>query len=272
MNVLKAIFSNRTVRNVIIFAILVALIFIQGCRASNFKAEAEEAKEEVVRVENNYAAAQDTIRQYQLDEETWVAEKKGYEITIDELNSDYSDLKGKYEFEKNKPPKTITQIEYVIVEKVDSIPVYAEVSGDTLFLTFKDSADYGDGNFRNIVVTTQSPYEIHDSTLTVGEGVADFELEQGIKVRSYLIQDEDTKEVFIVAETDYPGVTFTGLDGAIVKDPLNKKALRALRKQFSIGINFGYGIMYVPNNNAVYNGPTLSVGVQWSPKFLQFGQ
>lgn len=282
MKILKAISSawnfitdpkNRKLRNFIILAVLILLIIMQGCRANKWKAEAELQEQEKQRIVNNYEAAQDTIEQYKIDENTWVAEKKGYELTVDELKEDYADLLGDYEFEKNKPPKTVVHTEYVIVEKVDTVPVFAEVHGDTIKIGFSDSAQYSPENFRYLTVNTETLYDISDSTLTLGKTNGSFTLEQGVGIRTYLLKDEETNQVSIVTETDYPNLTFTKIEGAnIIDDPRSKEAIRSFRKQFSFGINLGYGLLYSPNQNNVYHGPYLGVGLTWSPKLLQFGK
>ena len=70
-------------------------------------------------------------------------------------------------------------------------------------------------------------------------------------------------------DTDYPGVTFTKLEGAsILDDPKNKPALRQLRKNWSLGIQAGYGMTL--NGNNINGAPYLGIGLSYSPKFLQW--
>ena len=95
--------------------VLFALLFLRQCgKTSNAKAEIEVAKQEIVRVTNNLAASKDTLDQYMLDISTTRAEIKGYELTVEELESDYVDLLADFEIEKNKPPLTIikTKLHY----------------------------------------------------------------------------------------------------------------------------------------------------------------
>ena len=86
-----------------------------------------------------------------------------------------------------------------------------------------------------------------------------------------LFRDKKTKQISIMADTDYPGITFTRLDGALIMDdPESRKVLRQARKQWGIGFNFGYGLMYDVKNSKIVNGPYFGVGLNYTPKFLQW--
>ena len=53
-------------------------------------------------------------------------------------------------------------------------------------------------------------------------------------------------------------------------DPISKKATAALRKEFGIGVHVGYGVVF--QNNGYHNGLNISVGLNYTPKWLQFGK
>ena len=128
-NVLQFITDPKNRRMLVLagFVILV-LLLLQQCNANRgLKNEIEAQKQETVRVSNNYDAAMDTIKQYKVDGDTWRAEKLGFELTIDELKDEYSDLLADFEIEKNKPPKTIIKTEYIIKEVINNVPVLVEI-------------------------------------------------------------------------------------------------------------------------------------------------
>jgi nucleoside-diphosphate-sugar epimerase len=58
-----------------------------------------------------------------LDENTWIAEKAGYTLTVDELKKEYSNLILEYKVEKNKKPKTLIQYAYIIKDSIVEVPV-----------------------------------------------------------------------------------------------------------------------------------------------------
>lgn len=108
--------------------------------------------------------------------------------------------------------------------------------------------------------------------LTIGE--VELVLKQGISLYTGLVKDKKTGRILIEVKSDYPGITFNNIVGAdIMKDEISRKVSRQFRKEFGIGINIGYGGMLLPGNGGyvIKTGPVFSVGLNWSPKFLQFG-
>jgi len=98
---------------------------------------------------------------------------------------------------------------------------------------------------------------------------------QGMLIHTGLYKDQKTGKIMIDVKTNYPGLTFTNIVGAdIMNDKESKKLTRDFRKEFGVGIGIGYGFALVKdadNNMVLKNGPTFSVGLNWTPKFLQFG-
>ena len=249
----------------------------QQCnKTQHYKDQVDIEKQETKRISNNYDAAMDTITQGKVDENTWRAEKSGYELTLDELEGKYADLLGDFEVEKNKPPKVIIKTEYIIKERIDSIPVLVEVDslGNTS-MAFYDSTYHDSINYR--LLSGKIPYKIiFDSADSLYKAVPDlgsFELTQGMNLNLGLFQDKKTRKISIIADTDYPGVTFTTLDGAsIMDDPANKKILRKMRKPWGLGLNLGYGFLIDPAAGTINTGPYVGLGLSYTPKFLQWGK
>lgn len=89
-----------------------------------------------------------------------------------------------------------------------------------------------------------------------------------------LYKDTKTGKIMIQVKTDHPNVTFIDIRGAEILSAENsKKAERSMRKPFGIGVNLGVGGMLTPDNDSwsIKYGPVISVGLNWSPRFLQFG-
>lgn len=253
------------------------LLFLKQCdKINGLKHEVELGKKEVKRVENNLKASSDSIIQYKVKSNAWMGEKSGYELKISELKDEYFFLLGEFEFEKNKPPKTIIKTEYIIEERIVEVPVFVETDevGSTK-LIFNDSVKYNSSNFR--VLSGSIPYSIafnpKDSTYILIPGLGDFSLDMGMNLNLGLFQDKKTREIKIKAETSYPGITFTKIDGAsIMDDPESRKVLRQTRKSWSIGLSLGYGVVVNTKSQNISHGPYMGVGLNYSPKFLQWGK
>lgn len=258
------------------FIILVLLLLHQCNRSKGLKNELEKQKTEAQRAQNNYEASKGSIRQYKLDDSTWRAEKLGYELTLDELKGKYADLLGDFKVEKNKPPKVVIKTIVEIKEVIREVPVLVEIdeNGGTN-LVFRDSTRHNTNNYR--VIDGRIPYKIvfseKDSTYNLVPGNATLGLELGMNLNLGLFQDKKTKKVSIIADTDYPGITFTKLEGAsIMDDPKNKQALRSMRKTWGLGLNLGYGAVVNPSSGSVNLGPYFGLGLSYNPKFLQWGK
>jgi len=268
-NILNFITDPKNTRMIMLgIIVLLLFLFLRQC------GKTKTAKQEAVRISNNYKAAKDTLRQYAVGDSTWRAEKLGFEITINELKNEYAELFEDFEFEKNKPPKTIIKIEHVIIEHIDSIPVYLGVdSSGNKYMNFKDSTKHNKNNYR--MINGKIYYDIIldeiDSIYKLKTKNAELNFELGMNLNLGLFQDKKTKEISIIAETDYPGVKFTNLNGAnIMDDPSSKKILKNARKNWGIGINAGYGFLINTNSGIINTGPYIGFGVNYSPKFLQW--
>lgn len=277
-NIVGFITEPKNNRLMLFAALAVLILFLlHKCnQTKDLNNQLELAKQEAQRVNNNYEAKIDSIKQYQVDDNTWRAEKRGYELTIDELKGEYSSLLGDFEIEKNRPPKFIIKTEYQIKEVINNVLVYAGTDGaGNTFLKFADSAKYDNINYRYL--TGQIPYKLifnsSDSSYNIIPGLGTFGLQQGMGLNAGLFQDKKTKKVYIKIDTDYPGITFTNIEGAsIMDDPKNKKALRSMRKNWAIGFNIGYGVQVNTSSSALDFGPYMGIGLSYSPKFLQFGK
>jgi hypothetical protein len=277
-NILKFITDPKNTRMLLLAGIVILmLLFLRQCnRAKYFKEQVEIEKLETQRVSNNYEAAMDTITQGKIDKDTWRAEKSGYELTLDELTGKYADLLGDFEVEKNKPPKVVIKTEYVIKEVITEVLVFVEIDslGNTS-LTFNDSTRHNANNYRYL--SGKIPYKIVmnpiDSTYNVVPSPGAFDLTLGMNLNLGLFQDKKTKKISILADTDYPGVTFTNIEGAsIMDDPESKKVVRSMRKTWGLGLNVGYGFSVNTGTGVVSPGPYMGVGLNYNPKFLQWGR
>ncbi len=145
---------NRTVILFIVIALLVGLFFYQRSRTQKFKYKFEEQIKETTRLTNNWEASRDSLIQV-MDKETGIltGEISGFELTVEELKTNYDSLFSLYRIEKNKPPKVIIETKWKLAESISEIPT--TVQGDTL-ITFSDTLHHDNDNWR--IIDVKVPY------------------------------------------------------------------------------------------------------------------
>jgi len=249
----------KPIYQITIFLALIAFLFIQRCQITKLKETKANQKKEVLRAQNNLFAAKNKLKQWQLNENTWISEKAGYTLTIDELKKEYSNLMLEYKISKNKKPITLIKTEYIIKDSIIKIPL--TINNENI--TFRDSLYFGNNNFR--VLSGRIPFKLDTSGLKVENGI--FDLRQGINIKTGLFKDKKTNKISIIVETDYPGLTFTHIEGAYIDENILKKENK--KKPFSFGLSAGYG--YIIGQNPSF-APYFGVGLNYNPKWLQFGR
>lgn len=288
-NILKFITDPKNTRMLLFGGIVVfVLLFLQQCNKNQqLKEQVKIEQKETQRVRNNYRAAEDSIRTFKVNEDTWRNEKLGYELSLEELQGEYSELLADFEIEKDKPPIVIIKTVTEIVEIITEVPVYVSVDSNGIQqFEFRDTARYNPGNSRTLV--GKIPFVIqykdkNDSTILhqdsvsiyadVFPGNATFELRQEITLNTGLFKDKETGEIMIKVDTKYPGMTFKEITGAyIMDDPDSKKITQGFRKPWSVGVGMGYGLMFSPQDNTIVRGPYIGLNLNYSPKFLQWGK
>lgn len=277
--------KNGGIIRLIGIAIIVALFLFQCNKNQNLQSELEKEKTEAQRITNNYEAKNAPLIQQHINDSTLLAERQILKLSIDELKNDYSDLLVGFEKFKKQNPRVIEKITFNNTEKIIQVPVSVKMDslGNGTF-TFKDSVSFADGNYRKLTGTVpfiNTHYKKSDSSLIsnkkldvfsrVVPGPADFLLDQGIRLKVGLFEDPKTKKVTIGVTTSYPGIKFTQLEGAdIMKDETSRKATKPFRKTWGIGLSLSYG--GTVTKNKVSFGPQIGVGINYTPKWLQWGK
>lgn len=251
-NILSFITDPKNTRMLLLGGIIVLIaLFLRQCEKTAI------AKGEVDRVTNNWKASLDTLENYTKANGNAAAEIMALNLTLDELNE-------KLEYEKNKPPITVIETETVVKEVIVEVPVTVidTIIGDfSSAFSISDSASWGKSS-RSIDFVV--PYEIHDTLIDFGNATID--LNQNIWLSASMSRNSKTKEVFVNLETDYPGTTFNSAKGILVDQ--NTPGFRSLqfqnRKTFGLGLQLGLGY----NTNGIT--PYVGIGLNYSPKFLQW--
>jgi len=266
--------KNRNLIGAGIIVLLLILLMTTCGRVSALQGQVQREKQETQRVINNWQASQDSVEMLTGKNGKLIGRIDGYVLTIDELNGQYDQLKQKYQIEKNKPPVVITNT--VTEIKETTIYVNTTIKGDST-IAVSDSVQYSPTNFRYL--TGEIPYTI-DTTLNrleTGKGI--FQLEQSIALQTVLTREKKTGKIEIQVSTDYPGVTFSQIQGAVITDDReNRKVLKQARKEWGASVQVGFGAMLdvsQVNRNGVVRlgyGPYVGFGIHYSPKWAQWGK
>jgi hypothetical protein len=251
-NILSALFNPKNGKLLTIIALVVlALLLFRQCE------QTKKAEWETTRINNNWKASQDTIRNYVDKNGNSAAEIRALTLTLDEA-------KKEIQFEKGRPPVTVIKYETKIVEKIVDVQV---TSIDTVIGNFNSAAviaseaSWGKSSRK---VKTTVPYSIAGNQATFGDATID--LEQNIFLTASILRDKKTKEVFVNLSTDYPGTRFNSAQGIMIDQ--TSSGFRDLqlqnRKSLGLGLQLGVGL------TGAGVSPYVGVGLNYTPKFLQW--
>lgn len=192
-----------------------------------------------------------------------------------------------YDFNGNK-------LNYLDSKDLDSVIYRVQIYESTLELSEKQIAEkynldqdyidriYEDSTYKFLTgyfIPSNSEGIINENELfsyaQLQTGNATTKLQLGMTLSTALVVDDKTGQLKIQVITKYPGVTFEDIKGAEIMSTIksNKKAARQLRQEWGVGLNLGVGGMLVPEGDAwkMKFGPVISVGINYTPRWLQFG-
>ena len=270
--------KKYTTLSISIVAVIFILMFLKQCNTnSSLKNEIANIEIENKRLTNNHNASLDSVETYKVKENTWRSKKKGYELSVDELKKEYSELLGDFKIEKNKPPITIIQTVAEIKESITDINV--NVNDSTI--SFEDDTTYTGGNSRYISSTI--PYHLEYNKIKVGDSVnistkvitgkAKVDFKQEITLTTGLFKNLETGEIEILVDTEYPNLVIKDIQGAkIMENEESRKVARGFRKTWGLGVSFGYGATASTKDGRFVVGPTVNIGLTYQPKILQWGK
>jgi hypothetical protein len=263
----KNIFTNKS-SYIFILGALFVLLFLRQCnRIENLKNEVKITKELAEREHNNYLASKDTIRITKAKNGNLISEVRSYEFDLDNLKEEQGQLITRYKkaLNLNNDLNKVNTLLSANVEIKDSIIANTELTYiDTLSskLTFSKFDDFGKGNTRNLfgeLLITKL-----DSGFAYGNPY--FKLDQTITLMAAIEDNNGYDEIKI--STGYPGLTITDIENInLINTKLNQRNEK--KAGWSIGVGVGYGIN-LNNNQVISTGPSIGIGVYWSPKWLRF--
>jgi hypothetical protein len=281
--------NDRLILVLSIALVVLAISVLKTCNDnSNLRSQVEYERSEQVRIKNNYEAAQDSIRVYTTKTGALVAQIEGYRLSQEELMNGYKDLftsmKDFQEEWKKMPPKTIIEQHFTTVESVKDFQVSSVQNGQKGEISFSFDTLYSPNNSRRIKGNMKyniAYFNKADSTLVVYDDLGNYAkvipfsphitIEQSMNLITGLSKDPKDGKIKIWATTDFPGVTFSKIVGAEVFDSEeNRKLFAKSQKSWGLGFNLGPGLFY--NQGKLVPGVVVGVGLNFTPKNLQFGK
>lgn len=262
-----------TNRNVIMFlsiAVLILLLMQQCDRNATLKGEVQTAQEIANRNFNNYKASQDTIKFERNKNGELVAIKLAYEFDINTLTAENKRVIGDYQkaLGLNKDLKGVNSLLRAEIKLKDSIinarSTVAQTSDSTATIKISDEKNWDKYNWRKFNGTVNLLRNKKTNNISVVSNK--FNFEQGIELKAAIINEEGVNKLKITSPS--PGVLFTNIENInLVNDKLNQKLEQ--KSGWSVGVGIGYGIN-LNNNQVISLGPSINVGIMWSPKWLRF--
>lgn len=234
------------------------------------------------KIENNLKASTDSIITYRNSNGKLISEKGAFQYTIEELKKENKNLYSQWLDLKNKPPKTVTVIEYKIIESYRDFPLIVNLTDTTGNIVLNIDTSFDEFNSRNISVSI--PWQISyyregkiinmdqsNSLAKLKTGLADIGLKQNILIKSAVVYDENEGRWKTVFTTDYPGLSLSQLGSTYVEDDIIPDKVKiSMRREYGIGFHLGTGIGYNPNIGPIFPNFHIGIGLNYTPKKLQF--
>lgn len=270
LKLIDYISKNKKMAKFIGLAILVLLLLRQCGISSKLKTSLNQTEIISNRNLNNYLASKDTIRIERNRYNKLVANKRSYEYTIANLSNENKEILSEYVRTLNIK-KGLEDINSVLKAQIsirDSIinssTNIVSINDTVSLLNFTDKKNWDKYNWRTFNGSIKLLRDSSTNNISVGH--SKFDISQGIGLKAAILNDGGVSSLKI--STNYPGVTFTDIENInIVNDKLNQRQTK--KGGWSIGLGVGYGIN-LNNNQVISTGPSIGVGLFYSPKFLRF--
>lgn len=251
--------------------IVFILLFLQQCNSNaSLKREIKQTQIVANRELNNYRASLDTIELEKNKNGELVAEKLAYEFDINSLNENNKKAIADYQRALNlaKDIRNVNSLLRTEIRVKDSIinsnGTVVTLTDSTSTIKFNDDKNWDKYNWRRFNGTLDVLRNKETNSLSVTSSRFDFE--QGIELKAAILNENGVNSLKITSP--YPGIEFTNIENInLVNDKLNQKNEK--KAGWSVGIGLGYGVNLIPGQ-VVGFGPSINVGLMWSPKWLRF--
>jgi len=265
---MKKILTNKSTLT-FIACVLFVLLFLKQCnQIESLKQDVNFANNDANRNLNNYLAAQDSVQVLVNSNGEKVVQIRSYEFDLSKLQDKQKELTNKYKkaLDLNDDLKEVNSLISADLEIKDSLLAEAsvvQIDSTSAEVTYESYKDYGNGNSRSLFGTSTVKYDFGQFKVLDSK----FELKQTLSLFAAIETGEDGADRLKLG-TKYPGIEINNIENInLVNTRLNRKFKK--KAGWSIGIGVQYGIN-LNNNQVISTGPSIGLGVYWSPKFLRF--
>lgn len=257
-------------KNTIVFILgaLFMLLFLRQCnQISSLKEEIKQTQLVSDRNLNNYKASLDTITSERNSRSELVSTIRSYQFEVNKLTDDNKKLIAQYSKSLNirketEKINTLIKAELEVKDSIINANALLIQNKDTLTFTVNDNKEWDKYNWRRF--SGEVNILKKDTVFSVVSNK--FNFNQGVSLRAAILETPEGMRLKITSP--YPGLEFTQIENInLVNDKLNRP--RANKAGWSLGVGIGYGINL--NSSQIVNiGPSIGVGLFWSPKGLRF--
>jgi uncharacterized protein (DUF2164 family) len=264
---MENIFTKKAGILFIVTAIAILLTLRQCNTISTLKVDLKRTEKIAQRNLNNYKTAQDSITVEKNKQGDLVSKIGTYEYDISTLKKDKSIILKKYnkvigEKTKLKDINTLISTDLIIKDSIINANVKIVQNTDTIFVNFNDNLNFDKFNWRKF--NGKIKLTKVDSLFTIDS--SKFYFNQGISLTTAIVE-ENGRDILKIT-TKYPGLEFTSIESiSVVNDKLNERYTK--EAGWSIGFGVGYGVN-LNSGQVISNGPSIGIGLYWSPKWLKF--
>lgn len=264
---IKQFFSNKSLV-IFVAGALFVLLFLKQCnQIDNLKAKVEMTEKDSQRNFNNYLASKDSIRTLISKNGSLISEKRSYEFDLNNLQGDQKDLIEKYKDALNLN-RNLNKVNALLTADLKIKDTFVAGTSTTKIdsintkIKFSKFDDFGKGNSRDLsgemlITKNGTDFKYSDAT---------FSINHKINLMAAIENVDGADQLKI--STSYPGLTFDNIENInLINTKLNQKPVK--KGGFSIGVGLGYGIN-LNNNQIISTGPSIGLGLYYSPKWLRF--
>jgi len=256
-------------RNLLIVALIVAIIFLRGCGSGV-------SETDVTMYKQNISALKDSVRTYKTRNGDLVFEKSSLLVESGDLKKYNKDLAKELKDIKDNPiyvAKIVTKLVHdtmYLEPKVDTagITFNADSTVKSIPFTWGDTAIYAPDNYRQLagkyIISVETNLNVTTKNFSITNDELGFSLTTGLTENK-----DDLLEIFI--KSPYPGFKPSKIDGALI-NPRESDVIKKFfpPKRWSIGPYVGYGGYVDPSKGTAGTG--INAGVSISYGVFQWGK
>lgn len=216
------------------------------------------------KLNDNVIVSKDSVKYLKNKNKELYAQVNTYVITEKQLKEVNKELYNEVNKLKNQKPLVIVKekvkIDYRDTTLISSISEKLDKDGNKLFnIPWSKDTSITKGNYFKL---SGSSYLKIDSTLRIMKyGSKLNSMQLGTNLFLSVTENKEGK-LLINARTDFPGLTFTEMEGYVI-DPSKIKQLRGLNPKKRFGLSFFGGVGSIVNGSGLTFGPTIGIGLSY---------